>query len=173
MSRAFETEQEMVKAFLNSTRFTEFEMRYSEWKIWEALEINGLFGIPDIVTVFGKISPAGQKYIRAYAFELKLRNWRRALTQAFRYSAFAHYSCVVLDSTHIQPALANIHLFQRSNIGLLSISTNRTVTWHNYPKYQKPYSADHFQEFYYGLKAELFDNQQQSWFKSRYAPITP
>ena len=52
------------------------------------------------------------------AFELKLRDWKRALHQAYRYSYFADLSVVVLPPEMARIAIKNINLFNKLNIGL-------------------------------------------------------
>lgn len=67
---------------------------------------------------------------KIYAIEGKLRNWKKALSQAFRYLDYANQSWVVLDKTNIKPALKNIDRFKKLNIGLASISSDGNVTSH-------------------------------------------
>lgn len=155
MINPFSTEKEMVNSFLHNPQLDK-NLGYTEWKKWKAIEVSGLFGIPDVVIAFGKVSATGNRIVRTYAFELKLRNWKRALTQAYRYSAFAHYSSVVLDYAHVQPALENLYLFKRSNIGLLTIDTNNNIVWYNRPKYQQPYSAQLHKQLSLSIEPKLF-----------------
>lgn len=53
-----------------------------------------------------------------YAFETKLKNWRKAFQQAYRYSYFADISCIVIPPQSARPALSNINLFKMCNVGL-------------------------------------------------------
>ncbi len=156
MTLPFSTEEEMVKVFLYNSKL-DIKYKYLDWNMWETIEMEGLFGIPDVVMAFGKVSISGQKIIRTYAFELKLRNWKRALVQAFRYSAFSHYSIVVLDDANIQPALSNLAMFQRSNIGLLTLDRQGHITWYNEPKYQEPYSSQLYKTLSSNLSQKLFN----------------
>lgn len=64
------------------------------------------------------------------SFEAKLRNWKKALTQAYRYKRFSNYSFVLLDEKYINPALKNISLFKKYNIGLISMKGNTYITYH-------------------------------------------
>lgn len=101
---------------------------YKEWQ--------GLFGIPDYVC-FSKDN--GE--ISIISFELKLTNWRGALTQAFRYRSFSDYSYVVLPAETAQKALENIEMFIRYGIGLISF--NNTICDVMYsPLRQKPFSEN-------------------------------
>jgi len=101
---------------------------YKEWQ--------GLFGIPDYVC-FSKDN--GE--INIISFELKLTNWRGALTQAFRYRSFSDYSYVVLPEETAIKALNHLELFIRYGIGLISF--NNTICDVKYsPLKQKPFSKN-------------------------------
>jgi hypothetical protein len=52
------------------------------------------------------------------AFEMKLYDWRRGLTQAFRYSHFSDASVLVLPPDVAKVAGASLQLFKDLNIGL-------------------------------------------------------
>lgn len=75
---------------------------------------------------------------KSIAFEAKLRNWRKALLQAYRYKWFADYSYVILDAAHSNPAIQNIDSFEKMNVGLLTITTDGIIKEHFHPKRQKP-----------------------------------
>jgi len=155
MNTAFTTEQDMVSTFINNP-IQDIESQYTEWNRWAEREVRGLFGVPDVLIAYGKIGPFGKKYVRTYAFELKLRNWKRALVQAYRYSAFSHYSWVILDQARIMPALTNIAAFQRANIGLLSIDVHGAIAYHHQPKFQTPYSPNLYNNLLANLEKKLF-----------------
>jgi predicted transcriptional regulator len=72
------------------------------------------------------------------AIEAKLKNWKRALNQAFRYKWFASKSYVVLDSNFITPALLNIEEFKKYNVGLAEINKKGHLKIYFNPKSQKP-----------------------------------
>lgn len=72
------------------------------------------------------------------AIEAKLKNWKRALDQAFRYKWFAKKSFVVLDSINIKPALKNIQQFRKLNVGLAEINVKGTVLIHFRPIKNQP-----------------------------------
>lgn len=102
-------------------------------------EPKGLFGIPDVMLVHIE-SIDGKIEKEAIAFELKLKQWKRALVQAYKYRAFAELSYVILDHSHINPALKNIDLFISANIGLVSVNETGEVLTHFEPKSEIPYS---------------------------------
>lgn len=56
--------------------------------------------------------------IQVWAFELKLKNWKRALYQAFRCKSFADWVFVVLPSEKRSLASKNVDLFRSFNVGL-------------------------------------------------------
>lgn len=72
------------------------------------------------------------------AFEAKLRHWKKALMQAYRYKWFADYSYVVLDESHSKAAIENLPLFEKLNVGLLTISIDGVIKKYYHPKKQKP-----------------------------------
>ena len=78
------------------------------------------------------------KEIEAIAIEDKLRNWKRALKQAYRYKWFASYSYVVMDATYVRPALENRSLFRKFNVGLASITKDSTISIQFRPQKIKP-----------------------------------
>lgn len=56
------------------------------------------------------------------AIEAKLRDWRRALTQAYRYTSFSNEAWVLLDDACIGSAHRNAQWFKKIGIGLASFS---------------------------------------------------
>jgi len=72
------------------------------------------------------------------AIEAKLKNWKRALNQAYRYKWFASTSYVVLDEKRISGAVLNIDLFKKMNVGLACIDKKGNVSVLYKPKKEKP-----------------------------------
>lgn len=72
------------------------------------------------------------------AIEAKLKNWKRALHQAYRYKWFASTSYVVLDEKRISGAILNIDIFKKMNVGLACINKNGIVSILFKPKKEKP-----------------------------------
>lgn len=56
------------------------------------------------------------------AFEAKLKDWQKALQQAFRYRYFADKVIVVMPHSTILPALANLESFHLLKVGLWSFN---------------------------------------------------
>jgi len=101
-------------------------------------EMNG-YGIADFIwiernelVILGKAIFTGQ--IKLTAFELKLANWKQALTQAYRYSYFSDMSIVVLPSKAAVAAAKHLELFRQMRIGLWKYDARSA----NYEKVYQP-----------------------------------
>jgi DNA-binding Lrp family transcriptional regulator len=75
---------------------------------------------------------------KSIAFEAKLSNWKRAITQAYRYKWFADYSYVVMDEAHANQAIRNLSQFENYNVGLLTISVDGNIKTYYRPQKQLP-----------------------------------
>ncbi|MBC8458911.1 MAG: hypothetical protein H8D67_13030 [Deltaproteobacteria bacterium] len=148
----YESEQAMFEVALQTDFFKKLIEGKNRSKI---VEPKGLFGIPDLLTVKAKRN--GSKNITTASFEMKLKNWKRALAQAFKYKAFSEFSYVVMDHYYARPPLNNIHKFQKANIGLLSIDLGGKIYFHVKPKKEKPY-CESFRERLYTLVQPLMVN---------------
>jgi hypothetical protein len=141
----FETEKEMSRLF-ESFMKTNHGNAYVK-------EFRGLFGIPDFV-YFDK----SNDNISIISFELKLKNWKQALMQAFRYRSFSELSYVVLPTKSLKVAEKNIELFIRYNIGLATFDKNDKLEIFYKPKQTEPLS-----EFLYSkVIKELINNRKKS-----------
>ena len=82
------------------------------------------YGIADFVWMdFGHqlLRPRGKAAAPVLtAFEMKLKDWRRAISQAYRYSYFADRAIVVLPHATADKAEEHLNVFQRLGIGLWS-----------------------------------------------------
>ncbi len=88
----------------------------------QEVSLNG-YGIADLVCLkrrrFGK--DVGDNVGKApviMAFELKMSDWRKALSQAFRYRYFAHVSIVVLPAGEVHRASRFLGTFRMFKVGL-------------------------------------------------------
>ena len=134
----FRYEAEMVEYVVTNIEITNFFQSYDPSKrIYYGCEVPNLFGIPDIVFTNCNQNNTIEQVI---AIELKLRNWKKALLQAFRYRSFANLSFVILDDTHITSAMLNIEEFKKSNIGLLGLTNNGELIPYFIPSRNKPFS---------------------------------
>lgn len=133
----FKTEKELFDMALTSNPIQHLTNLYTNTTC--LVEPTGLFGIPDLVIASYDFSTNNKRPILAFAFEMKLSNWKRALAQAFRYRAFAEVSFVVMDSKYINRALRQIEKFQIANIGLLSIDLDGNLHIHHQPSHDIPF----------------------------------
>ena len=78
------------------------------------------------------------------SIEAKLRDWRRALRQAYRYREFSNQSWVLMDAYRVSPALAQIQQFIRSGVGLASINTSGELFIHHEPTVAAPLSDSRY-----------------------------
>ncbi len=123
----FETELEMSLLF---EKFLKVNFGNTYLK-----ECQGLFGVPDFVFY------AKQKQkISIISFELKLKNWKKAAKQAFRYKSFSNISYVVICSKSASAALNNIEIFEKYNIGLAKFDSNSDFEILHKPELGIPYS---------------------------------
>ena len=99
-------------------------------------ECKHLFGIPDFI--FIQESENNNSYL-IISFELKLKNWQRAIEQAFRYRNFSNLSYVILDESNIKPALKKIELFSLYNIGLATFNKDKELKVFFQPKINSPF----------------------------------
>lgn len=73
------------------------------------------------------------------AFEMKLSDWRKGLSQAYRYSYFADLAVVVLPPDLAATAKAEVGLFHESNVGLWSFNPDTGVIRKMFtPRYPGP-----------------------------------
>lgn len=105
---------------INTARRIARELKASGRLIEEAIGAQTFRIIPIIEPPFPQV----------VAIEAKLRDWRRALVQAYRYREFSSESWVVLDHARIAPAFRARDVFQASGIGLSSFSTDGNLHVH-------------------------------------------
>lgn len=78
---------------------------------------------------------------RSYSIELKLKNWQKAVKQAFRSKSFSDYQYVALGDEYILRAIDNIDVFKEYGIGLVSIDRDdEQYVVHYEPDRETPYS---------------------------------
>jgi len=137
----FKTEQHLFNQAIASP-FMRNIVDAIKYPTYAFAEPKGLFGIPDLVVANVEHRNGQAIIIRSFAFEMKLSNWKRAITQAYRYRAFANLVYVVIDRHFLKPALLNIEDFVRSNIGLISIDQSGFLHIHHAPRFEVPYSYE-------------------------------
>lgn len=78
------------------------------------------------------------------SIEAKLRDWQRALHQAYRYREFSNQSWVLMDAGRVAPALQNLQQFIRAGIGLASINTSGELFVHYEPATAHSFSESRY-----------------------------
>jgi len=79
---------------------------------------------------------------RATAIEVKLKNWKRALKQAYRYKWFSDRSFVCLPYQNIKPAIKNLDKFKEIEVGLIGICPEKGMKILYSPEFTEPISED-------------------------------
>ena len=120
----FRTEEKMVDTCVN-----ELLNEYKKDEI--LLEPIGLFGIPDIMINNKEI----------ISIEAKLKNWKRALIQAYRYRSFSKKAYVFMDNDYIDAPLEKIEEFKKFNIGLAGVSNEKIEIYYE-PEEKEPFSKE-------------------------------
>lgn len=77
---------------------------------------------------------------KSLAIELKLKDWKGGLYQAYRYKWFSDVSYLALYHRHSTQAKKNLHLFEQYNVGLIDVFDDNTIKVVYQPKVEEPYS---------------------------------
>lgn len=160
-ARTAESDLTIVFARAYTTQFRILHRRSTKNHMACAREIpvNG-FGIADLVSVLWAEAavPAGAAFdttaeflasarptIRA--FEVKLRDWRKAMMQANRYRYYSHVAVAVLPVDACRPALNYLDTFRTIRVGLWGFDTqsDRIVPYHT-PSLAAPIVPRHAEE---------------------------
>jgi biotin operon repressor len=78
----------------------------------------------DAQDFYSLIAPSKMPKVEICSFELKLKNWQRALYQATRYRSFSQRVFVVMPPGSAELAYRHKLLFERANVGLVSHDTS-------------------------------------------------
>jgi DNA-binding transcriptional ArsR family regulator len=74
----------------------------------------------DARNFYSLVAPRNLPKVEICSFELKLKNWHRALYQATRYRSFSQRVFVVMPSGSAEVAYRHKNLFEGANVGLVS-----------------------------------------------------
>lgn len=130
----FETEQEMVIALVSIIKNKSLSINNArDFLIMQ--EVEGLVGRPDILL-------KSKKNKKIITIELKLKNWKRALAQAYKYKSFSDISYVCMDESNMNVVLKHLDMFEKYNIGLITISKTKKVNIIFKPNATEPYAKD-------------------------------
>ncbi len=138
------------RAYMSSFHRLHSRAQHSEIAIAREIPVSG-YGIADILAVcwntpsesFDNVDHFLQAgAVRTRAFECKMTDWRKAMSQALRYRFFAHQAIVVLPEEICERALPFIETFKKIRIGLWGyhVLHNRITPFHT-PRPTTPKSA--------------------------------
>ncbi len=130
----FQSEAALVQ---KGRRLIRGALRNVDGQVRTRYELPAPGAVPDLV-IFSKSSNEVQYVITV---EFKLSDWRRAITQAFRHRNFGNEAYVVLDQARSAAAVRHVDLFERANVGLVTVDAENVVrVWH-YPQPGLPFSS--------------------------------
>ena len=72
------------------------------------------------------------------AIEAKMKNWQRALNQAYRYKLFSNQSYVCMPERHSKAAIANLDRFFQMEVGLLIVNEDGALHMIYSPPTEQP-----------------------------------
>jgi hypothetical protein len=141
------------RAYLANFKKIHHGTKHSELACAREIPVNG-YGIADLLAVsWGSSNPPFDSVAqflksggaRCRAFECKLTDWKKAMSQAARYRYFAHQAVVVLPEATCQRALPYIDTFRTIRVGLWSYdpSLDRIIAYHT-PRPISPKSERYF-----------------------------
>lgn len=110
------------------------------------IEING-YGIADLMlfeySTLIKLLPDERRRGYITTFEIKIKDWRKALKQAIRYKYYSNRAIVVIPEENIKNAKLKLELFRDLNVGLWSFEKkNKKLIKLLTPKFHKPLNYD-------------------------------
>lgn len=127
----FKEEREMVIALISLLENNKFYLNDINDFIY-LQEVEGLIGRPDFML-------KSKKSKKIITIEMKLKNWKRALIQAYKYKSFSDVSYVCVDEKNIDTILKHLEEFKKYNIGLISISHEKKINIYNMPNQEEGY----------------------------------
>ena len=95
----------------------------------------------DVTDIYSLTLPRKMPKVEICSFELKLKNWQRALYQATRYRSFSHRVFVVMPPCSAELAYAQKHRFEKANIGLVAHDTSGQSRILVRPKSRRPHAT--------------------------------
>ena len=115
----FQTERDLVISLIAMLENSKVKIKNIK-DFFILQEVNGMIGRPDILLK----SKTNTKII---TIEVKLKNWKRALQQAYKYRSFSDVAFICMDEKNVKQALDNLDLFKKCNIGLLTINSKNKI----------------------------------------------
>lgn len=121
-------------------------------KIVNEFTVHG-YGIADIISMSHDLEFEQNNKPTIRAFELKISNWRKAISQAYRYKYYANASIVVLPAKKVKIPLKYIETFRKLNIGLWAFDDEKlSLKRYFTPRPVKPFAES---KYNYAIEALL------------------
>lgn len=93
------------------------------------------------MTISTKNLTTSKPYTLERCEKMKIKDWRKALAQAYRYKYYADVSIVVMPPGEVIKAKQSLSLFHAINVGLWAFDAERKVIERIYhPEKEKPIS---------------------------------
>ena len=134
--RQFASEAQLVRA---GRRLVRTALRKIGGPIRTRYEVPAPGGIPDLVM----FAYREKQLYYVVTIEFKLKDWRRALRQAFRHRNYVNETYVVLDSAHAGAAIEQVRLFAQANVGLATVDRAEKVKIWHLPEPALPFSPSY------------------------------
>jgi hypothetical protein len=136
-------ELKFSKVFIKSLKLEIDEKKLINYILGSELNLNG-YGIADLALLEQwpiKNTKKKSKRNILTVFEVKIKDWRKALKQAYRYKYYSHKSIIVMPDYNVDRAIKNLSTFKILQIGLWVFSESSNSLRKIYtPKVQKPFS---------------------------------
>jgi hypothetical protein len=143
-----------MRAYLRQAKAIHSKAKRDHLAFAREIPVNG-YGIADLLVVAWQPLPdehfpsveafVGVTRPCTRAFECKLTDWRRAMSQAARYRFFAHQAFVVLPERTCATALRYLDTFRKIRVGLWSYSTDTGhIVAHYTPRAIEPRSRRYY-----------------------------
>jgi hypothetical protein len=131
---AFRSEAQLARS---SRRVIRAALAELEGSIRTRNEVAAPGSVPDLVIFAGCRSDV--RYV--VSVEFKLRDWRRALRQAFRHRNCVNEAYVVIDHARSASAIQHLDVFERANVGLATIDCSGEIRCYHFPEPSLPFSV--------------------------------
>jgi len=136
-------ELKLSKIFVKNLKLEIRRKKLFNYILGAELNLNG-YGIADLALleqwpIRNKKKTSNRNILTV--FEVKIKDWRKALKQAYRYKYYSHKSIVIMPDYNAERAVKNLSTFKTLQIGLWVFSeSSNSLTKIYTPKSQKPFS---------------------------------
>ena len=141
------TNNDELKLFNRFVKLLKIDLQskmLERYAIGSELNLNG-YGIADLALLeFYTIRKDPKRLFTKRiitVYEIKIKDWRKALKQAYRYKYYSHKSIVVMPEEKVARAIKNIEIFRALEVGLWIYSREKNSINKVYtPRIKRPFS---------------------------------